>query len=218
MDNVVFVSVAFESHSFGDQYLQQQERLKKSILAIYPDANLLFYKDEYPPGSKNFSASLYGFKPHAVQAAISFKFQHVIWCDTAMVLMDKIDPILTKPMLAVRDDNKLHNLISDRCLKYFGKTRKWVEESGLHLVGGSLYHFDFSYPIVADLFNLWKSSEEKGIFGSQYEEAHGYLQGHRADETCMAMCMDHFRMHPYSHQEAGYNCEQNPIFIKKHFK
>lgn len=220
MDDVVFVSVAFRSDSpgVGTQYLEQQKRLRDSILKIYPFANLLFFYDTLPSGSNSFFNSLYGFKPHAIQAARDRGFEKIIMLDPAMILVDKVDDLLKYPVMAVRDDNKLHNWISDKCLALKLLTRKGVEEYGWHLVGGSLYFFDFTKAIARSVFYDWYMMERAGLFGSQYEEASGQLQGHRADETCMAIALYRNGVEPVDMNKARYCNEINPMFIKKHFK
>lgn len=212
MKDVVFVSVAF-----GPQYIAQQMRLMKSILAIHPDANLMFWSDEYPPASKTMEMSLYGFKVHAIFEAKK-KFQKVVWVDTAMILMDKIDDLLVHPVVAVRDDNKLYNLISYKASLYFGIPQEEIEKLGWHLVGGSLYFFDFNTPEANLVFRKWYLAEFDGMFGSQHESASELINGHRHDEACMAVCLYHFGYNPLTAEELRYGTENNPMFIKKHFK
>jgi hypothetical protein len=214
MDNVCFVSVAL-----GERYVEQQVRLKESILAIYPEANLLFFTDELPKGSKSFYDSLYGFKPYAVLQAIEArKCDQIIWCDTAMILMDEIDDLFKYEIMAVQDDNKLSTFISDRYLKASHITRDECKNNGWHLVGGSLYYFDFDSNRTCDIFAAWMADERRGLFGSQEQEASEQLQGHRGDETCMAMNLYLAGMKPVSAAEVRYNVEENPMWIKKHFK
>lgn len=214
MDDVCFVSVAF-----GERYVEQQERLRESILAIYPDAILLFYTDTSPEGARSFYESLYGFKPYAVLDAINVKRCHkIVWCDTAMILMDKIDDMFKYDIMAVQDDNKLVKFISDRYLSENKLTREELERLPWHLVGGSLFYFDFTKDITCDIFAGWIADERAGLFGSQYEEASEKLQGHRADETCMAMQLYKHGVNPVSASEVRYNVEEKPMWVKKHFK
>jgi len=214
MNDVCFVSVAF-----GERYVEQQERLRESIFDIYPDANILFYTDARPEGSRTFYESLYGFKPHAVLGAINIKkCDKIIWCDPAMILVDKIDDMLKYPIIAVQDDNKLFKFISDRYLAKSKLTRLELEHLSWHLVGGSLLYFDFTNDIACDIFAGWMADERAGLFGSQYEEASEKLQGHRADETCLAMQIYKHGVTPISGPDVRYNIEENPMWLKKHFK
>jgi len=213
MKDFVFVSVAF-----GPQYVAQQDRLRKSIVAIYPDANILFYRDELPISSKPFLDSLYGFKVHAIQDAIDLSYEKILWLDPAMILMDKVDLLFSHELVAIRDENKLSTYISNSYLEYSGYTRLKLEYEGVHLVGGSLYYFDMANKTVRAVFKGWASDERHGWFGSQQQEASEQLNGHRADESCMAMTMIQNEIYPVTPAAVGYCTAVNPVFTKKHFK
>lgn len=212
-NDLVFICVAF-----GDRYVEQQVRLQLSIYEIYPEANIMFWTNTLPKASRSFYDSLYGFKPHAVQEAIDKGFRKVIFLDPAMILVDKIDDLFQFEMMAVKDDNPLHNLISDRCRKNYLLTNEQIKDRQWHLVGGSIYYFDFEKEVTRKIFETWKSAEEKGLFGSQEEEASGRLQGHRLDEACMAVSMYLHGVEPTPMEQARYCIEKDPMFIKKHFK
>lgn len=209
--------VAFCTVAFGDRYIAQLDRLIKSIIAIYPDADILSWKDSLPPGSKSHEDSLYGFKVHAIQAAIDLGHKKIIWLDPACIMVDKVDYYFEKGMpavLAVKDDNKLEGLISDKALNYYDNP----EIIGLNLVGGSLYVFNFELQACIDTFNHWKQAEADGIFGSQQEAASEQINGHRNDESCMAIALYFNGLVPVNHSVAKYNQSEKCIFIKRHFK
>lgn len=211
--------VAFVSVCFGDpRYFEQIDRLKASILSFYPEANLFFCRGLLPPGSKTFYESLYGFKPHAIKVALDAGFKKILWLDPAMIMVDKIDDMLKFEMMAVMDDNVLYNVVSDRCYKYFRETKQNVYEQGWHLVGGSVYWFDFNKESTNNIFTTWLEAEKAGMFGSQQEQASEQLQGHRMDEAVMALAMYFNNVEPISADEARYCWAENPMFIKKHFK
>jgi hypothetical protein len=213
MKNLIFVSVAF-----GPLYIEQQDRLKESILNIYPDANLLFFRDKLPEKSKPFLDSLYGFKVHAIKEAIEKGFTKIIWLDPAMILCREFDTNTWPPIVAVKDENKLSAYISDKMLGYFRCTRDILNANSVHLVGGSLYYFDFSEVAAGIIFDEWFHLEKDGYFGSQHQEASEQLQGHRADESSMAMALYSHQILPVSPASVGYCVGENPIFFKKQFK
>lgn len=214
MDDVAFVSVAF-----GAAYIEQQDRLKESILAIYPDANIIFFtRGTWPPMAKTFYQSLYGFKPHAINEARRMGFKRIIWLDPAMILCDKVDDLFQYPVIAVKDDNQLHDLISERTLAHYGLTREGIKKHDWRLVGGSLYYFDFNQSSAKIIFNMWLEAEIEGLFGSQQEQASEQINGHRMDETLMAVAMYLVGVDPQPGPDVRYCIEKNPIFIKKHFK
>lgn len=214
--------VAFVSVAFGDKrYLEQQERLKHSILQIYPDAPLFFWTNEMPPGARSMSESLYGFKPHAVNYALKQGYNKIMFFDPAIILMKPIDFYQGKAeeygVCCAQDDNKLSHFCGDKALNWFKLGRN--EISDWHLVGGSFYYFDFSVELCVDIFSDWLSSEIAGTFGSQREQASNQLQGHRNDEANMALSIYRNYSKPMS-GDVRYNCENKEICIldKKHFK
>ena len=208
--------IAFLSVAFGDKrYKEQQERLIESINVHHPEAVGFHWTDELPIGSKPFLESLYGFKPHAVIHAINEGYDRIVFLDPACILLDRIDYLFelcyTHGVVAVKDDNKLP--ASNSALTHFKLKREDIEN--LHLVGGSVYAFNF--PWSDNVFKTWLDSERFGIFGSQYEAAREKLQGHRYDETCMALSLNRWGYQPVTPLEAKYNYETAAI-IKKHFK
>jgi len=214
MKDLIFVSVAF-----GPLYLEQQDRLKQSILDIYPDANLLFFRDCLPKESKPFLDSLYGFKVHAIQEAIDLGFKKILWLDPAMILCREIGDTFDKyHVCAVKDVTALHKVSSKTYLNVYGIDRHDLKDWGWHLVGGSLYYFDFNSTQANIIFQGWFNDEKDRLFGSQQQEASEQLQGHRADETCMAMNMYCNGVRPVDPVDVGYCVEENAIFRKLHFK
>jgi hypothetical protein len=210
MKDLCFVSLAF-----GSLYVDQINRLKKSILAIFPEANAQFYIEDFPSGSRPFGQSLYGFKPHAIAHARK-QFSKVIWLDPAMVLVDRDLSAITKhKLVAVKDDHKLNPFISDQALKFYGITRHQIES--FHLVGGSLYYFDFDFKVVNDVFDMWLKSEQNNLWDGEGQTHTGATRGHRSDEALMALAMFQHGLEPQVKDEVRY-CNDNPAFIKLHFK
>lgn len=219
INQVCFVCQSFGKLNYGDdRYLEQQARLKESILAIYPDANLLFYTNTIPEGARPFHISLYGLKVHAIEQAWKNGFTKVIWLDPAMILADKIDDLFNFRMVAIKDDNKLVGLISDKAREYFNIEKEEMIEKDWRLVGGSMYYFDFDFELTQKIFQMWKKSELSGMFGSQYEASSELINGHRNDESCMAAAIYINGHEPTDAYKVRYCIEQNPIFSKKHFK
>lgn len=224
----------FTSYCFGEQYLEQQKRLKESILAIYPNANTHFLNEPQETGKPKFQQSLYGFKVGLVRDCLQKGFKKIIFFDTAITLNDTVDYWfnLAKDLgvLAAVDRQTLNNVTSNQCLKYLGLRRD--EVSNINLVGGSIYVFDFNTDLCNKIFNLWSELEAKGMFGKQDDLSNDKLQGHRMDETCMALAMALNEQKPLGHDLMRYaylkpgedklhtmgDGNYKPVCIKKHFK
>ena len=214
MKDIAFVSVAF-----GEQYVEQQARLRESLEKVYGDEGTIFsWTDELPTGAKPFNKSLYGFKPHAVEFVRKQGYKKICWLDTAIIVQDRIEYydrfIKELGVIAFIDENKLSRFCSRRALRHFQvpphKITRW------NLVGGSFYYFDFNLPLCRAIFDKWMHAEQMGIFGSQRDEAMGLLRGHRHDEACMALSLYTSGSRPMS-EDTRYNC-QDGVMIKEHFK
>lgn len=230
-------NVVFTSYAFGDLYVRQQQRLRDSILKLYPDANILFWASEsantdnnpaeLPPGSKTFKDSMYGFKVYCIKECLRQGYGVVIYLDAAMMVEADVSPVLKLAneigVVCAIDRSLLYDRISDACLAYFEKER--AELGDLTIVGGSLYVFDFSNEIAVNVFEHWKQMEALGLFGSEEQAARGELNGHRHDEACMAVALNMSGTGPVGFDQAKYHNlgaarKGNEVFVfyKLHFK
>ena len=213
--------IAVCSAAFGDvKYLWRMERFKETLLNTNPDVRLFDWVDRMPDGARPFKESMYGFKPHAIKIARDNGFKKIFWIDSTCVIQDKLSyyiPIAAeyKGVLAVQDDNKLTGFCSNNALKFIGKTREYLKDK--HLVGGSLYYFDFDVPGCDQIFNRWMEAEQQGIFGSLYEEVSERLQGHRSDETMMSLFLYEAGSRPFT-GATRYNWAEGGVVQKMHFK
>lgn len=205
------------SCAFGKRYLQQLDRLKVSVERLYPGYTFLSWRNEDIPG-RPFYESLYGFKVHAVAKALEAGFKKIIFLDPACILQHaEVDYWFTAdmpPVIAVKDDNLLNKMIGSKALDYYGNP----DITGWHLVGGSLYVFDFNKLLCSEIYNHWRKAEENGIFGSQAELSSELINGHRMDESCMAVSIYSHGVQPVGHDVARYNQNEQSIIIKRHFK
>lgn len=206
----------FLSVAFGPRYIQQQTRLNQSLQAIHPEAKHFAWTDTYPPGARTHSESLYGFKPWAVAHAFAEGYRKIIWLDTAIVLQHPVDYWFTLgvPVIAAKDDNALSKTICDKALDFYDNP----DITGMHLVGGSVYVFDWEQPLCNMIFANWCMNECNGLFGSQAEQSSGQINRHRHDESIMAYIMQSNGVQPLTHDVMRYNQDENSIVRKYHFK
>lgn len=234
MKDVIFTSYCFDNLASGGDYKAQQDRLKESILAVYPEANLHFKYDPEEIGKPKFQKSLYGFKVDLVKQCLAKGFKKIIFFDAAICLNTEVDYWMDNikhfGVMAPLDRQKLNTVTSDKCLAYLGMTQE--EVAHVSLVGGSIYVFDFNLELCQEIFDVWKDLEERGLFGTQDDLTHNRLQGHRMDETCMALALSLNGVEPLGHDTMRYAYEHpqtkeltkmgdgnyTPIVIKRHFK
>jgi hypothetical protein len=210
MNDFIIISCAF-----GKRYLEQLDRLEASVRTIYPHFPMMTWRNDQIPG-RPFRESLYGFKVHAVAATIAKGYHKIVFLDPACILQHPVDYWfdLDMPVIAVKDDNALNKMIGQKALNYYGNP----DISGWHLVGGSLYVFDFNHRLTHNIFDHWHKAEQDGIFGSQAELSSEQINGHRNDESCMAVAMYSHGVEPVGHDVARYNQNEDSIIIKRHFK
>jgi hypothetical protein len=193
-------------------------RLKETLQSTNPEVPLMAWNETLPPRARDFNDSMYGFKPHCVQAARDAGYKKIFFIDCTCVIQDKLDYydqfLPEYGVLAVQDDNKLTGFCSDRVLKYLRKERVWLRNK--HLVGGSFYYFDFDNPLCVQIFDWWMAMERGGLFGSMQEQCSERLQGHRSDETMMAISLYIHGSKPFT-GATRYNCD-NAVIQKMHFK
>jgi hypothetical protein len=205
MTDFIFISVAF-----GPLYTEQQRRLHASIVNHYSSAHHIQFTEDLPIGARPHKESPYGFKVHAIKYARSLGHEKIIWIDTACILQDKVDYWFTLVdkygVVAAKDDNLLAKCIGMKALNYYGDPNI----KGYHLVGGSLYVFDFNNPLCEKIFDAWKRAEAAGAFKDE--------RNHRHDEACMAMSLYLNGCEPTPYDVARYNNGPNSIVIKDHFK
>lgn len=203
--------------AFGDRYKQQQLRLMDSLSQIGKEYYILWWKDTYPEKSPTFEQSLYGFKVYAISEALYKGFTKIIWIDTACIVHGPLDYLFADDMpavIAVKDDSKLIDTISDKALKYYGHP----DVSNLNLVGGSLYAFDFDKDRCQQVFDHWAQSERDGMFGSMAEQVSEQINKHRHDESCMSMSLHNNNIVPVTPAQARYCTGEKSVITKKHFK
>lgn len=206
--------------SFGERYNWRMGRLKETLENTNPEAKFYSWVDRMPDGARPFNDSMYGFKPHAIQIARDQGYKKIFWIDCTAVVLDKLDyydqfTAEHKGVLAVQDDNKLTGFCSNSALNYVGKDRNYLKDK--HLVGGSLYYFDFDVPGCEEIFNRWMLSEKNGLFGSMVEQCGERLQGHRSDETMMSLFLYECGSKPFT-GATRYNWEKGGVVLKQHFK
>lgn len=206
--------------AFGDKYKWRLGRFKETLENTNPDVRLFSWEDRMPDGAKPFNDSMYGFKPHAIQIARDSGYKKIFWIDCTVVVQDKLDYYdqFTEEhggVLAVQDDNKLTGFCSNKALQYLGLNRSYLTDK--HLVGGSLYYFDFNVHKCQQIFDLWMKSEQDGMFGSMVEQCGERLQGHRSDETMMSLALYSSGSKPFT-GATRYNWEKGGVIQKMHFK
>ncbi len=197
--------ICFLTCAFTPPYVEQQHRLKASIRNFYPEAQIMAWTNTYPEGSKPHKESPYGFKVHAVNAALRQGYEKIIWCDSALVFQKPVEYWfgLTEKygMIAAKDDNLLKN----HCDDYYPMQDDW------NLIGGSHYVWDMANRISRNVIQRWKEYEEAGMFKGKESK-------HRHDEAMGALALYLSGSEPVPYDICRYNNGPESIVQKFHFK
>jgi hypothetical protein len=207
------------SLAFGEKYVWRLGRLKEMLATTNPGVPFMHWIDTMPPGAQSFNDSMYGFKPHCIQACLDAGHKQIVFIDCTCVVHGDLSYyqqfVEEYGVLAVQDDNKLTGFCSNKVLKYIGQKREFLHDK--HLVGGSFYYFDFNNDLCRRIFDWWMTTERLGLYGSQREQASEGLQGHRSDETMMALALYLNGSKPYT-KDTRYNWAEGGLINKAHFK
>lgn len=202
-DNCI-VSVAFR-----EPYVTHSKR-QEGLIKATEDITHVSFINELPTRNgiitqdiiSCFQKSVYGFKPHAIQYAIEWDNKKIIWLDPSVlpitpmkVLFDSLDE---HPVIVRTGDAPLSRMCNEKSKNWFGVTDAQLE--GIKHIGGTIYGFNFNNQKTIEVFNLWKKSEEEGIFGAQ----HDFMAGHWADEACMALALFKIGIDQYWEEKFRY--------------
>lgn len=192
-EKTCIVSVAFR-----EPYVTHSKRQSQQIFSgeAYADnlvmmycTNALPYKDGIYTDNivEHFQKSLYGFKPHAIQRAIDAGYKKVIWFDPSVLptvsVQVLIDALEEHPIIVRSGEEWLPKMCNAKAKNYFNVTDEEIKNE--HSVAGTVYCFNFNDPKAVEVFEMWKRSEEDGIFGTQDD----FMAGHWCDEACLSLAM-----------------------------
>lgn len=191
-DKSCVVSVAFRS-----PYIEHSLRQQQTIAESDPLLHYFAYRDVLPAKGTihtedivtRFQESLYGFKPHAIQTMIDQGYEKIIWLDPSVlptvpiqVLIDALD---IHPVITRAGENEVSEMTSQRVKDWFNVWDSQLKSNRVKHVAGTVYGFNFKHPKAVEVFELWKSAEENGMFGNQDE----FMAGSWADESAMSLCL-----------------------------
>lgn len=187
------------SVAFREPYVTHSNRQYETIKKDMPDLDIIRFINVLPYAEgivkenivERFQKSLYGFKPHAIQQAINKGYKRIIWLDPSVlptcsmkVLFDNLDSYY---VLVRRGEHPILQMCNQKTKDYFEVTKdnSYVLEHAHKHLAGTVYGFNMNDSDSKEVFELWKRSEEEGIFGTQQD----FMEGNWADEACLALSM-----------------------------
>lgn len=189
MNKRCVVNVAVDQNS-NAQYVKWQKRLLASLDQKGGRPAVLFWTNEYPPGSPKHCEWAYAFKLYAIKEARLKGFETIIWMDAGLYAVEDLGPIFQaveeSGVYVVRDDNALSKFCSDETLSFYGMTREEARE--IKLASGALLGFDFTKEIAHDIWGEWWKAFEAQLYRGTVSK-HSGMEDHRGDESILAILL-----------------------------
>jgi hypothetical protein len=203
------------------RYVPLQKRLLKSLSEIEWSGGVLTWTDTLPPGSPRHEEAPYGFKLHAIAAALRTGMPSVLWLDAPCVVARPLDPVFEKierdGHCFVSGDEKLGNWTSDACLAAFGITRD--QAMTMSLLNGAFIGLDLEHARTREWYRRISQQCEVGLFkgAALTEHAPAGVRARNVDKDTGHLSDDP-RCWGHRHDEAVGSClahllgmEFNPI-------
>ena len=220
--------------AIGSKYTALQAPLRAACAKHCRDATQLFWRG-YPPGSPRHEQHQYGFKIHAIQAAIDAGAEQVLWIDCTFIPKASIEPlwevISSDGWYAPpQGDSRLGTWVSDDVLDIYGISRDAAME--IPLVYSGLVGLDLG-GVGAEVLRLWRELYSRGAFNGPHRNDPGKspypwgnklaghcsydprCEGHRHDEAALSFVLHTLGLTP---QCLGFlTIEQPDGFIGRNF-
>lgn len=196
--------------AIGGEYPAMQATLEAACEKHCPDAARLFWQD-YPKNCPPHEQQQYGFKIHAIQAAIDRHAERVLWLDCTFIPTASIEP-LWDAIESVgwyapqQGDSRLGEWASDAALKIYGISRDEAME--VPLVYSGIVGLDLTPGGTgAEVFRLWCDLYQRGAFNGPHRNDPGEpmqpwgnkfsghcsddprCEGHRHDEAALSFVL-----------------------------
>jgi len=110
------------SVGIGGWYAKGIDRLERSLIYHGYPGDMLFWRDEYPPGSPAHNDNPYAFKPYAFAEAFRRGYKVVLWLDASFWAignpMPVFDYILEHGLYFFKSGYSLAQTATDKLLEY----------------------------------------------------------------------------------------------------
>jgi hypothetical protein len=191
------------------RYVAMQKRLVNSLAEVGWDGGVLTWTDALPPGSPRHEEDPYGFKLHAVAAALRKGLPSVLWLDAPCVATRALGPVFEKierdGHCFVSGDEVLGNWASDACLGAFGITRD--QAMAMSLLNGAFIGLDLEHARTREWYRRILQQCEAGLFrgAALSEHAPSDLRARNVDKDT-GLLSDDPRCWGHRHDEAVGSC------------
>ncbi len=182
--------------SSGAWYPAGQQRLLESLrTSDRYTGDVLLYGSEASVGSPTHAESHYAFKVYALEMAQKLGYEQIIWCDSSIQALKRLDPIwemISQDGYFFLDNgNMVGQWSSDESIKAFGLDR----ETALTMkeLTTCVFGLDLRRPEVKDLIENFKRCTLEGLLHKDWGNNNNQVscdervKGHRHDQTIICL-------------------------------
>ena len=147
-------------------YKAGSERLEKSLIFHGYGGDMLFWRNEYPPGSPSHADNPYAFKIYAFREAFRRGYKIVCWLDCSFWAiknpMEIFDIIVDQGVFAFKSGYNCAQTCSDHLLDAAEMTRDEAEQ--LPEIATGIVGLNISNPDGKKVFDTWADYCDRGLF------------------------------------------------------
>lgn len=154
------------SAGIGAWYSKGIDRLERSLIFHGYPGDMLFWRDEYPPGCPSHSDNPYAFKPYAFAEAFARGYKNVLWLDASFWAiqnpMPLFDFINENGLYFFKSGYNLAQTAPDRLLEHYHLRREALEIVSEFATGAVGINID--NPKGTSFYTGWCKACEEGLF------------------------------------------------------
>ena len=182
------------NYSSGGWYPKGGERLKNRLKELEFDGETIIAINKLPVFCKPHSEVPYMFKPYMFLLALDLGFEQVIWMDSAIYPVKKIDPLFdileNTGHLILLNGWTTGEWCADSALEPLGITRE--ESFNIPHAMANVLGFDFTNKESLDVFYKYLHGAEKTFPGPWNNDSNkasidNRVLGHRHDQTAISV-------------------------------
>lgn len=186
----------------GGWYPRGQDRLRRSLVDLEFNGDMLFWKDEYPPGSLTHEQQPYAFKIAALEFAMMRGYGPAIWCDSSVWFIRQPEPIfraIEKSGYWIMSQGwQVGTWCSDDALPKLGIEREEAME--MPMVAATMFGIDLRTDLARQLLGWMRARCGDGSLCGSWTNENGEVstdprvKGHRHDQTALSVIVDRLGM------------------------
>lgn len=166
-------------------YVKALERLNESLRNNL-NGNFIGFIGEDSIGAPAHTDNPYAFKVYAFKKAIQAGYKKILWLDSSVFAIKKVQPIFDEiekdGFIFQKAGHKAGTWTNDFTLNYFGVTRD--ETMKMEMIGNAGFlGLNFDMPAPNEFFKKWEAAMNAGCFKGSWDN-------HRHDMSCSSIIVN----------------------------